>query len=159
MNYTLRNYRQGDAKGVKELILAILAKEYPFDKSAYSDSDLDKIGEVYGGRNDTFLVVDEDGTVVGTAGVKEDSPEDALLRRLFVDEKRRHLGYGTELLEKALAFCREKGYRRIIFRCTDRMTDAMNLCMKKGFVETENLEVSGFRIHKLVLNILQEVHT
>jgi putative acetyltransferase len=153
MSHALRNYKQTDAKGVKDLILAILTKEYPFDKSAYSDSDLDKIGEVYGGKNDTFLVIDEDGAVVGTAGVKEDAPGDALLRRLFVDEKRRRRGYGTALLEKALGFCREKGYERVIFRCTDRMTDAMNLCLKKGFVETENLEVSGFRIHKLVLNI------
>jgi N-acetylglutamate synthase-like GNAT family acetyltransferase len=156
MNHILRNYRQGDAKGVKDLILSILIKEYPFDKSAYSDSDLDRIGEVYGGRNDAFFVVEEQGAVVGTAGVKEDSPEDALLRRLFVDIQRRRLGYGTELLEKAIAFCREKRYRRVIFRCTDRMTDAMNLCLKKGFIETENLEVGGFRIHKLVLDVRQE---
>lgn len=153
MSNTLRNFKQSDAKGVKDLILAILAKEYPFDKSAYSDSDLDKIGEVYGGKNDAFFVVDEDGVVVGTAGIKEDSPEDALLRRLFVAEKARRRGYGTGLLENALKFCGEKGYKRVIFRCTDRMTDAMNLCLKKGFVETENLEVGGFRIHKLVLNI------
>lgn len=153
MKHTLRDYKNSDAKGVKDLILLILAKEYPFDKSAYSDSDLDRIGEVYGGRNDAFFVVEEDGAVVGTAGVKEETREDALLRRLFVDEKHRRRGYGTELLEKAVSFCREKGYRRIIFRCTDRMTDAMNLCLKKAFVETENLEVAGFRIHKLVLNI------
>ena len=29
--------------------LNILSREYPFDKSAYSDSDLNKIGETYGG--------------------------------------------------------------------------------------------------------------
>ena len=153
MKHALRNYKPSDAQGVKDLILSILTKEYPFDKSVYSDSDLDKIGEVYGGKNDAFFVVDEEGVIVGTAGVKEDAPGDALLRRLFVDEKHRRRGYGTGLLDRALAFCLEKGYRHVIFRCTDRMTDAMNLCLKKGFVETENLEVSGFRIHKLVLNI------
>ncbi len=52
-----------------------------------------------------------------------------------------------------MEFCARKEYKRIVFRCTDRMSDAMNLCLKKGFVEKENLEVSGFRIHKLVLNI------
>ena len=149
MHHVLRRFRDDDAKSVKELILGILAKEYPFDKSAYSDSDLDKIGQTYGGSRDTFFVVDEDKEVVGSVGIKEDSKDEALLRRLFVDIKHRKRGYGTELLERAVKFCKEQGYKRIYFRCTDRMSDAMKLCLKKGFKETEKLEVSGFKIHKL----------
>ena len=70
-----------------------------------------------------------------------------------MDLKHRKRGYGTELLDKAIDFCKEKGYRRVIFRCTDRMADAMKLCQKKGFKDTEKLEVSGFKIHKLELAI------
>jgi GNAT superfamily N-acetyltransferase len=70
-----------------------------------------------------------------------------------VDLKSRKKGYGSELLDKAIAFCREKGYKHIYFRCTDRMKDAMNLCIKKGFKETEALEVSGFKIHNLELKL------
>ncbi len=151
--HTLRTFNKNDAKGVKELILSVLTKEYPFDKNAYSDSDLDKISEVYGGEKDSFMVIEEDGSVVGTAGVKEDSKENALLRRLFVDVKHRRKGYGSELLEKAISFCREKDYKRITFRCTDRMSDAMRLCMKNGFKEVEALEVSGFKIHNLELKL------
>lgn len=151
--HTLRAFSGKDSEGVKGLILAILTKEYPFDKSAYSDSDLERIGEVYGGGKDSFFVIEEDGSVVGTVGVKEDSPDSALLRRLFVDLKHRKKGYGSELLEKAIIFCRDKGYKHIFFRCTDRMKDAMNLCLKKGFKEIESLEVSGFKIHNLELKI------
>lgn len=113
--HTLRIFTKNDSKGVKELILSILTKEYPFDKSAYSDSDLDKIGEVYGGPKDSFLVIEEAGDIVGTVGVKEDSSENALLRRLFVDVKHRKKGYGTELLNKAVDFCREKRLQARIF--------------------------------------------
>lgn len=148
---TLRTFGKDDSKGVKELILSILTKEYPFDKSAYSDSDLERIDEVYGGTKDSFMVMEEDGSIVGTVGVKEDSADSALLRRLFVDLKHRKKGYGSALLDKALSFCREKGYRRVSFRCTDRMKDAMNLCLKKGFKEVEALEISGFKIHNLEL--------
>ena len=151
--HTLRMFTKNDSTGVKELILSILTKEYPFDKSAYSDSDLERIDEVYGGEKDSFLVIEENGDIVGTVGVKEDSKESALLRRLFVDLKHRKHGYGSELLDKAISFCKEKGYKRVIFRCTDRMSDAMRLCMKKGFNETESLEVSGFKIHNLELKI------
>jgi N-acetylglutamate synthase-like GNAT family acetyltransferase len=151
--YKLRAFTKNDASGVKELILSILTKEYPFDKKAYSDSDLDRIGEVYGKDNESFMVIEEDGQIAGTVGVKEDSEGTALLRRLFVDLKSRKKGYGSELLDKAIAFCREKGYKHIYFRCTDRMKDAMNLCIKKGFKETEALEVSGFKIHNLELKL------
>ena len=37
--HTLRVFSKEDAGGVKDLILSILTKEYPFDKNAYSDSD------------------------------------------------------------------------------------------------------------------------
>jgi putative acetyltransferase len=151
MNHTLRVFTQDDAKGVKELILTILQNEYPFDRSAYSDSDLDRVSEVYGGARESFFVIEEKGRIVGTAGIKEDSKDDALLRRLFVDPGHRNRGYGSELAKKAIAFCRAKGYKRIFFRCTDRMSDAMKLCMKNGFNETEKLPVSGFNIHKLEL--------
>lgn len=150
---TLRIFTKADSEGVKELILSILTKEYPFDKSAYSDSDLDKIYEVYGGEKDSFFVMEEDGLIVGTVGVKEDIDDSALLRRLFVDIKHRKKGYGSELLDDAISFCRDKGYKRVYFRCTDRMKDAMNLCMRKGFKEIEALEVSGFKIHNLELKL------
>ena len=153
MEHILREFREEDAGHVKGLILGILAKEYPFDRSAYSDSDLEKIAQTYGGVKDAFFVLDEDGDIVGTAGVKMETADDALLRRFFVDVKRRRHGYGSELLGKAIEFCRKKGYKRVYFRCTDRMSDAVKLCMKKGFKETETLSVSGFNIHKLQLEL------
>jgi GNAT superfamily N-acetyltransferase len=153
MSHMLRPFRDKDAAGVRELILSILAKEYPFDRSAYSDSDLNKIAETYGGPGDSFFVVEDNGEIAGTVGVKAESDTDALLRRLFVDVKHRERGYGSALVDKAIEFCRRKGYKRVIFRCTGRMANAMKLCLKKGFKETEKLEVSGFNIHKLELEL------
>ncbi|MEI6863251.1 MAG: GNAT family N-acetyltransferase, partial [Candidatus Omnitrophota bacterium] len=153
MEYSLRQFRPEDSQGVKNLILTILTKEYPFDRSAYSDSDLDKIAETYSGPKDSFLVVEENGEIVGTVGIKEDSAEDALLRRLFVGTKHRKHGYGSGLLEAAIKFAKEKGYKRIFFRCTDRMSAAMKLCISKGFKENDSLEVSGFKIHRLELGL------
>jgi N-acetylglutamate synthase-like GNAT family acetyltransferase len=153
MEHSLRAFRPEDSKGVKDLILTILTKEYPFDRSAYSDSDLDKIAETYSGPKDSFFVIEEKGEIAGTVGIKEDSAEDALLRRLFVDPGHRKKGYGSELLERAIKFAKEKGYRRIFFRCTDRMSAAMKLCISKGFKEKDSLEVSGFKIHRLELGL------
>lgn len=153
MEHILREFKRADGSGVKELILGILTREYPFDKSAYSDSDMEKISQAYGGPKNAFFVIDENGQIAGTVGIKMETDNDALVRRLFVDVKRRRHGYGSELLEKAIDFCRKKGYRRMHFRCTDRMSDAMKLCIRKGFKETDTLSVSGFNIHKLELSL------
>jgi putative acetyltransferase len=153
MGNMLRRFEAKDAKGVKDLILTILTREYPFDRSVYSDSDLEKISENYSGPKDSFFVVEDGADIVGTVGIKEDSREDALLRRLFVDPKHRRKGYGARLLDRAVEFAKEKGYKRIFFRCTDRMAAAMKLCEAKGFKEKDSLEVSGFRIHRLELGL------
>jgi GNAT superfamily N-acetyltransferase len=151
MLYVIRPFTEKDSGGVKDLILAILTKEYPFDKSAYSSTDLDKVAEVYGGKNDSFFVSEEADSIVGTVGVKEDTSQTALLRRLFVSAEHRRKGIGSKLLDTALDFCRSRGYKKIIFRCTDRMSDAMRLCLKRGFKETEAIDMGGFKIHMLVL--------
>ena len=153
MTFALRHFEKQDKDGVKDLILSVLMKEYPFDRSAYSDSDLEKIDEVYGGQKDSFLVMAEDGKIVGTVGIKGETKDEALLRRLFVDSNHRKLGYGTRLLRTAITFCRDNGYKRIYFRCTDRMVDAMRLCVKEGFKEIEALEISGFKLHRLELSL------
>ena len=153
MDNSLRLFQKEDAEGVRNLILNILSNEYPFDKSAYSDSDLYKISETYGGKGDAFFVIEDGGEIVGTVGVKGESSSEALLRRFFVDLKHRKKGYGSGLLDKAIDFCKDKGYKKIYFRCTDRMSAAMHLCLKRGFKETEKLEISGFKIHKLELSL------
>ena len=148
-----REYKPEDSVGVKNLILSILEKEYPFDRSAYQDSDINDVSGTYTGEGNAFFVVEEDKKIVGTVGVKKDTAQNALLRRLFVDENHRKKGLGTMLLKKGIDFCRSSDYREIIFRATDRMSQAMSLCKKMGFEEKDNLEVGGFHIHRFALKL------
>lgn len=143
----VREYRAEDSVSVKNLILSILEKEYPFDKSAYQDSDINDITGTYSGEENHFFVSKKDGKITGVIGIKKDEGQRALVRRLFVEEVQRGKGQGTALLAKAIEFCRSKSYKEIIFRATDRMAQAMGLLKKLGFQETEKLEVSGFHIH------------
>ncbi|MFH1594166.1 MAG: GNAT family N-acetyltransferase [Candidatus Omnitrophota bacterium] len=149
----VRVYKPEDSASVRELILSVLEKEYPFDQSAYRDTDINDISGSYSGEGNTFFIVEEDGKIVGSVGIKRDSDKSALLRRLFVDEKYRQKGFGRDLLKNAIEFCGSQKYEEIIFRATDRMLQAMNLCKKMGFVEKEDLEVSGFHIHQFVLKL------
>jgi len=149
----VRIFKKDDNENVKALILSILKQEYPFDKNAYADSDIHDISRTYFGERNTFFVFQDGNKIVGTVGVKEDTDKTALLRRLFVDPGFRGKGIGTELLKNGVDFCREKGYKEIVFRATDRMKNAISLLKKNGFKEKEKLQVCGFNIHLYSLKI------
>jgi putative acetyltransferase len=149
----IRKLESKDEKQVKDLILSILGSEYPFDKKTYSDSDLNLMHETYSGKREAFFVLEEDGTVIGTIGVKEEGPLSALIRRFFVGQEHRGKGYGKQLIAKAIEFCRSKEYKHIVFQGTGRMIQAIELCKKAGFKEKERLDMGGFFIFKFVLDL------
>ncbi len=149
----IRNFLEADSQQVKELVLSILEKEYPFDRKAYSDTDLENIAATYGGPHDAFFVIEQDGRIIATTGVKEDSREAALLRRVFVSPAERRKGHGSQLLEKAVGFCRENGYKHLVFRATSKMIQAIELCKKTGFKEAEKVDLGGFEIYKFELTL------
>lgn len=149
----VRVFKEEDCNKIRDLILSILTKEYPFDKSAYSDSDLYDLNGTYSGPRDNFFVLDDNGEIIGTVGVKEDTKESALLRRLFVDPAHRRKGYGELLMNEALRFCQDKGYNHVVFRTTSRMIHAIELCKKKGFKKIEEIDLQGFQIYKFVRDL------
>lgn len=149
----IRKFAEPDGPKVKELILSILEKEYPFDRKAYSDTDLKNIGATYGGPQDTFFVIEDNNKIIGTAGIKADMKDTALLRRVFVDPNERRKGYGSKLLGEAVKFCKDTGYKQLVFRATGKMIHAIELCKKNGFMEAEKLDLGGFFIYKFVLDL------
>jgi len=149
----VRSFKTEDGDGVKSLILSILKQEYPFDKNAYADSDIFDIAGTYSGTKNNFFVYESGAKIVGTVGVKSDSERTALMRRLFVSPHFRRRGIGGELLKQGILFCKDQGYKEIVFRATDKMKDAINLIKKHGFAEQEKLEIAGFHIHLYRLKI------
>ncbi|MBN1872291.1 MAG: GNAT family N-acetyltransferase [Candidatus Omnitrophica bacterium] len=149
----VRKFETKDSDNVKGLILSILTKEYPFDKSVYEDSDISSIRGVYGGKRDDFLVLESDGKILGTIGIKEESEDTALIRRLFVDPSCRRKGYGALLMDKAIRHCKKNNFKNIVFRTTGRMVQAINLVKKMKFKEVERLDLGGFQIYKFMLEL------
>lgn len=149
----VRAFERKDNNNVKNLIVSILTTEYPFDKSVYENSDLSDISNAYGEKRDSFLVLENKGKILGTIGIKEDSKETALIRRLFVDPSCRRKGYGALLLEKGISHCKRNNFTHIVFRTTGRMAQAINLLKKTNFKEVEKIDLGGFRIYKFMLDI------
>jgi len=149
----IRKFQEKDASSVKELVNSILFKEFPLSSKAYQIDDLDSIAKAYNGSRDVFYVIEEDNKIVGTAGIKEDTKQAALLRRVYVHPNYRGKGFGSVLMNAAIDFCRENGYRQVIFRSTSQMQEAISLCLRKGFSEEEKLNLGDVQIIKFVLQL------
>ena len=149
----IRTFENKDADSARDLIISILSNEYPFDKSVYKNSDLSDISQAYGGKRDAFFVMESDGKIVGTVGVKEDSEDIALIRRLFVIPSYRQKGYGSLLLDKAICSCKDFNFKHIAFRTTGKMIQAINLLKKMNFKEVEKINLDDIQIYKFVLDL------
>jgi len=133
----VRPIKPADTPQVKSLINTILDLEFTSARKAYTCFDLNDPVQYYSGKKDIFLVAEKDGKIIGTVAIKEDAPDTALLRRVFVHKDFRGQGYGEKLLKKALEFCFEHDYHTVNFRGSEKMQSALKLCVKQGFLEQD----------------------
>jgi GNAT superfamily N-acetyltransferase len=146
MTIEIRQIKAEDINDVRKLIDDVMEGEFSKEKAAYAYNDLDDPSIHYGGERETFLVAEEDGIIVGTVAIKQDGPDTALLRRIFVRREYRGKGYGERLLSKAMEFCFANNYKNVTFRGTDRMQNALKLCLKNGFERETVADLGDFNL-------------
>jgi len=149
----IRKFEPKDTSQAKNLISSIIAKEFPELAKVYSIDDLDSIPKCYGGKRETFLVLENEGKIIGTVAVKEDDKNTAFLRRLFVDSHLRKKGYGKHLVESAIKFCKAHHYKQIVFQGNEKMIAALRLCAKNGFKEKEAAVIDNLAILRYTLSL------
>ncbi len=147
---SIRRFAETDHDAVVDLIQEIMGKEFAQDAHAYPTADLDTITETYGGLGEAFFVAVDGKKVVGTVGIKKEDDRIAFLRRLFVSADYRGQKLGTQLIQRAMHFCEEVGYDEFVFRTTSRMTKAIDLCKKNGFIQRAKIQLGPIELFKFV---------
>ncbi|MBI4368115.1 MAG: GNAT family N-acetyltransferase [Candidatus Omnitrophica bacterium] len=148
---TIRKCHPNDQNAARNLIVRIMGEEFPKESSSFPVDDLDEIGSSYGKLGEAFFVAVTDGKIVGTIGVKQEDKRTAMLRRFFVDSGCRGKRIGSQLLDRAIEFCREVGYDEVIFKTTSTMENAVHLCERRGFLPRAKLEVGAIKLLKFAL--------
>ena len=154
---TIRKCQEDDQKEIRNLIVGIMAQEFPKEAATFPTDDLENISASYGKLGEAFFVASTNGKIVGTVGIKQEDKRTALLRRLFVDSKYRRKKIGSQLIERAVQFCREVGYHELIFKTTSTMANAVQLCEQKGFVPKARLGLGPIQLLKFALFLKNEV--
>ena len=142
----IRRVKSDDAEHVKSLIHGIMDGEFAKVRPAYQYRDLDNPSEHYSGNRQIFLVAEKDGKIIGTVAIKDEGADVAQLRRVFVCKEYRGRGFGEKLLSKAMEFCFENNYKTVKFKGTDRMQEALQLCIRNGFEKETVAEQGDFSL-------------
>ena len=149
-----------DDAAVVDLINSVMDSEFHDAKHAYPIEDVECIEKAYGGIGEAFFVAVDDKShkVVGTVAIKKEDGRVALIRRLFVAPPHRKLMIGKRLIERALNFCREVGYQEAVFKTTSKMSGAIDLCRKNGFIQRAHIVLGPIELIKLSLCLREDVH-
>ncbi len=88
-------------------------------------------------ENSRLWVAVDDGVIKGSVCIIRKSSDEAQLRLFGTDPSLQGLGIGTQLMEKAMGFCKEKGYGHIYLWTIDICKSALHVYDKFGFKRTD----------------------
>ncbi len=136
---TLRPATDADSAALVAMIASIYGEygETIFTEGA--DSDLLDIEGRYAGRGGAFVVLEgAGGEIVGSHAALPVDPGRGLLtfRRLYLDRSLRGRGLGRSLMDWAVNWGREHGFRRVEFWSDTRFVDAHKFFGRYGFERT-----------------------
>jgi GNAT superfamily N-acetyltransferase len=133
-------FKSGDAGRLIELHGLLYSQEYGFDPTfeAYVAKPLAEFILRRSPRERIWLV-DYDDALMGSIAIVQHSETQAQLRWYLLHPALRGRGLGTQLVENALAFCRECGYKRVFLWTVSSLSAAARVYEKTGFQMSEQI--------------------
>ena len=136
-NWLIREIKEEDNQAVASLIRSVFDEmEIPKVGTAYEDPYLDLMFEEYNKPQSVYFVVENDGEIVGCAGIaplENGDPEICELQKMYFLPKTRGLGIGTQMMEKCLEKARAFDFKKCYIETMPFMHAAQKLYKKSGF--------------------------
>ena len=130
---------------VKEEDNAVLAKVIrkvlidigvPKVGTAYADPELDFMYQNYQTDRSAYFVIEEDGVVLGGAGIAPltgEDPQICELQKMYFLDQVRGRGLGQQMINHCLAFAKTKKFELCYLETLPYMEAAQKLYLKTGF--------------------------
>lgn len=91
--------------------------------------------------------------IIGMIGAMRSDENTIEIRRLRVDPAHQKCGVGKRLIEKALDFCHDRGYLKVLLDTRVERIPAVSLFEQFGFQLTRTRTVDDKQIHEFYLNL------
>jgi putative acetyltransferase len=142
----IRRYRPDDHQNLMQFLQGVLTEMgYAFEPDQ-KDSDIRDIQAVHLLNRGAFHVVDIQGQIRGSVGVRRFSDDVAELKRLYVSRECRTRGLGHALCIAAIDDARQLGYRFLRLDTTRRSVEALGLFKKLGFRSIDRYNSDPFAV-------------
>jgi putative acetyltransferase len=134
---TIRTIQPADNPALAVIIRNALT-EFGANKpgTVYYDASTDALYELFKQQGSIYYVAEADGTLIGGAGIYPSPglPADTCeLVKMYLSANARGKGIGKMLIEKALQFAMETGYRNVYIETMPELRKAMSVYEKFGF--------------------------
>ena len=136
----IREIRKEDNAQIAAVIRSVLVEfGVPKVGTAYADASLDCMTETYSKEKTVYFVIDDNGTIIGGAGI---SPLDNFdgnvceLQKMYFLPEARGKGLGQQMMTTCLKAAKDFGFEQCYLETMPYMEAARKLYAKTGF---ENL--------------------
>lgn len=135
--FNIRLIQLGDNPQIESIIKDVMT-EYGAVGQGYSieDDEVRNMYEAYSNESSVYFVIEEEGNILGGAGIGPligGDSEICELKKMYFRPELRGLGYGKLLMELCLDSARQLGYSRCYLETLGRMPQAQGLYQKYGF--------------------------
>lgn len=133
----IREIQEQDNQQIAAVIRVVfMADNFPKTGTAFADAQLDFMFEAYDKPRATYFVIENEGKIVGGAGVSqlENSTENICeLQKMYFLQEIRGKGIGFQMIQKCLEKAVELGYEKCYLETLPEMVAAQSLYQKMGF--------------------------
>lgn len=141
-NFVIRKINKEDNQEVAQLIRAVFDEmDIPKVGTAYEDPYLDLMYEEYNKPKSVYYVVENNGKIVGAAGIAPLANEAVTiceLQKMYFLPETRGIGLGSEMMEVCLQSAKSFGFEKCYLETMPFMLDAQKLYKKTGFENISN---------------------
>jgi len=152
----IRMARESDSPVLRELFQESVLEGLVGDNDTGADIDNLTVGYFSDDGQSGFWVAEHSNIVIGMVGVQKTDENTAEVRRLRVRGTYRRHGLGAVLMEKALTFCQQHGYLKVVLDVRLERGPAIALFEKFGFRNTRSREIGGRKILDFYLDLYRD---
>lgn len=133
----IREIQKSDNDRIASVIREVFVSDnYPKTGTAFADKQLDFMFETYDKPKAAYFVVEENGKILGGAGVSQlDNSEENIceLQKMYFLKEARGKGIGFQMIQKCLEKAKDFGYEKCYLETLPEMLAAQHLYKKAGF--------------------------
>lgn len=133
----IRTIQKQDNEQIAHVIRQVFIDDnFPKTGTAFADPQLDFMFEAYNTPKAIYFVVEDEGKIVGGAGVSqlENSTENICeLQKMYFLKEARGNGIGFQMIRKCLEKAKEFGFEKCYLETLPEMLVAQKLYLKVGF--------------------------